>query len=60
MCDGRVKKGAGGRRGRAGGIGRIEKNLIDHIRACLYPDWNNPLERRKKLMMPERNCKLRR
>ena len=50
-----VVEGEGG-----SGIERIEKNLIDHIRACLYPDWNNPLERRKKLVMPERNYKLRR
>ena len=50
-----VGEGEGG-----SGIERIEKNLINQIRACLYPDWNNPLERRKKLVMPERNYKLRR
>ena len=32
MCDGTVKKGAGGRRGREGAIERVEKNLIDHIK----------------------------
>lgn len=45
MVESRKELVGGGEGG--SGIERIEKNLIDHIRACLYPDWNNPLERRK-------------
>ena len=45
MVESRKELVGGGEGG--SGIEMIEKNLIDHIRACLYPDWNNPLERRK-------------
>ena len=45
MVESRKELVGGGEGG--SGIERIEKNLKDHIRACLYPDWNNPLERRK-------------